>query len=125
MTNEKIIFNESLRLVEEKKIGTTGRILTVRDAEGNTKTLPEPEPIHTYDEWRRMGLQVRRGEHAVAAFPIWMYSNKTVKLPMKNVKTGETEDVEEESGNYYMKTASFFALSQVSEPDPNPSANPA
>ena len=124
MTNAQIIFNESIRLVEEQKIGTTGRTLTVVDENGEKHTLPEPESIHTYDEWKRMGLQVKRGEHAVASFRIWMYSQKTVKLPMKNVKTGETEDVEEQSGDYYMKTAHFFARSQVALPE-ELAANPA
>ena len=117
MTNAQIIFNESIRLSEEGKIGTTGRLLKVVDGEGNEKIIPEPEAIHTYDEWQRMGFQVKRGEHAVAAFKIWVYSRKLEKLPMKNVKTGDTEDVEEESGNYYMKTAYFFSSSQVSVPE--------
>ena len=117
MTNAQIIFNESIRLVEEQKIGTTGRLLTVVDGEGNEKTIPEPEPIHTFDEWKRMGLYVKRGEHAVAAFPIWVVNRKPVKLPMKDVKTGETVEVTEDSTRYVMKTAYFFAASQVSIPE--------
>lgn len=120
MTNAAIIFSESVRLVEEGKLGTTGRMLKVQDAEGNIKTVPEPLPIHTFDEWKRMGLVVRKGEHALAAFPIWMFSES--KRGKKTVKTDPENDGENapDYGRYYMKNAFFFGPEQVEVPKTEP-----
>ena len=52
-----------------------------------------------------MGYQVKRHEKAIAQFPIWKHTSKTVK----NKETGEDENKE----NMFMKTASFFKMSQV------------
>ena len=38
MTNEQIIFNERLDLMEKGTIGTTGKMRVVEDAEGNRTT---------------------------------------------------------------------------------------
>ena len=122
MKNADIIFSESVRLVEEGKLGTTGRLLKVQDAEGSVRTIPEPLPIHTFDEWKRLGLIVKKGEHALAAFPIWMRSAKTVMVKGKSAETGETVETEAETGRYYMKRAFFFGPEQVEELK---TANPA
>jgi len=116
MTNADIILTESIRLSESGKIGTTGRMITIETDSGAVREIPEPEAIHTYDEWKRMGLQVRRGEHAVAAFPIWVLNRKKEKLPAKDVKTGEVVEITEESRRFVKKTAYFFSFSQVDLP---------
>ena len=121
MTNAQIIFNQSVALMEAGKIGTTGRTLTVEDENGNRKQIPEPEPLHTYKEWAKMGLQVRKGEHAVATFSIWMFDDK------KRRKTAAADPADENPNtlpddapslmkNFYMKNAHFFAWSQVVKP---------
>ena len=48
MTNAQIIFNESMRLVQEGKIGTTGRIFIFEDENGKHK-VPEPEALPECD----------------------------------------------------------------------------
>lgn len=48
MTNEQIIFNNSIELMDAGIIKGTGRFIIVEDENGQKKEMPEPEPIHTY-----------------------------------------------------------------------------
>lgn len=103
MTNAQIIFNESLNLMNEGKIGTTGRMLKMETTAGEVITVMEPEPIHTYAAWKQLGYQVQKGQKAIASFTIWKYASHT------NAET------EEEESRMFMKKASFFKRSQVEE----------
>lgn len=60
------------------------------------------EEIHTFQRWKAMGYSVKKGEHAIAKFPIW-------KMGTKKDKDGE----EVETGRMFMKTSAFFKTSQV------------
>ena len=102
MTNAMIIFNNSVELMEQGIIGTTGRTVVVEDQNGNKKEIKEPEAIHTYAKWKELGCQVQQGQKAVASFCIWKH---TVK---------ETNDeTKEDESKMFMKKASFFKFSQV------------
>ena len=105
MTNATIIQNAQLALMEAGKIGTTGRTLKAVDGVGNTITIPEPEPIHTYQRWKELGYQVQKGQKAVARLSIWKYA----------VKKMQSEDgvKEQPETRMFMKTAAFFSFSQV------------
>lgn len=63
------------------------------------------EDIHTFSEWKRRGFSVKKGEHAVAAFPIWKYTSRTVT----DEETGEEETHE----HMFLKKSHFFSASQV------------
>ena len=52
MTNEQIIFQNSLQLMDDGIIGTTGRTITVENEQGEKLEMQEPEPIHTYQAWK-------------------------------------------------------------------------
>ena len=128
MTNAQIIFNESLDLMNEGKIGTTGRQITIKyekDGEQITEVVNEPETIHTYKEWQNLGMQVQKGQKAIAKFTIWMYASKTKKLSKEDAdsinsiminadgsKAQEGDEIQCK-GHYYMKEAAFFSASQV------------
>lgn len=128
MTNAQIIFNESMALMADGIIGTTGRQITVsyeKNGEKVTETVNEPETIHTYKEWQNLGMQVQKGQKAVAKFTIWMYTSKTKKLSKEDAdainsmvvnsdgsKAQEGDEVQTK-GHYYMKEAAFFSASQV------------
>ncbi len=103
MTNEQIIFMESCRLMKEGVIGTTGRKLVTELPDGTKQELMEPEPIHTYNTWKAMGYQVKKGEKNIAAFTIWKARTKKAE--------GGDEDGGEET-HMFMKTAHFFKISQ-------------
>jgi len=125
MNNAQIIFNESVELMKNGLIGTTGRQITIeyeKDGEKVKETIQEPEPIHTYAEWKKAGFQVQKGQKAVASFTIWMYTDKKSKLSKEDadkinqiaegINAQEGDEVHK-NGHYYMKKASFFKASQV------------
>lgn len=129
MTNAQIIFNESIDLMKDGIIGTTGKKITIEyENEGGEKvkeTIDEPEQIHTYAEWKKAGFQVQRGQKAIASFMIWMWTEKKGKMTkeeadslnaiMINADGSKAQEGDEvtKGGHYYMKKASFFKASQV------------
>lgn len=100
MTNTAIILMESVKLMEKGILASTGTMQTI-----DGQQVEMPEAIHTYAGWKKLGYQVKRHEKAIAQFPIWKYTSKTVK----NEETGE----DEENSNMFMKMSSFFKSSQV------------
>ena len=103
LTNAMIIFNAQQDLLTEGKIKPTGRMIRVETPEGE-KLIPEAEAIHTFARWKELGYQVRRGQHAVAAFSIWKYTSKA---------KGQTEEDAIENGFCFLKRSFFFSASQV------------
>lgn len=105
MTNADIIFSAQLDLMEQGKIGTTGRMLkyvVTVNGKQEERTLAEPEPIHTFQRWKELGFKVKKGEHAIAKFGIWKYAGKAPE-----------DDEEEDTRRMFMKTSCFFSLAQV------------
>ncbi len=108
MTNSEIILRESLELMKNGILKPTGRLFVQELPDGSKIELPEPEPIHTYNGWKDMGYQVKKGEHAKATFPIWKYSGK------KSEEAKEDEAKEEETGGKcWMRKAFWFTFDQV------------
>lgn len=102
MTNGEIILRESLELMKQGILKPTGRVFVQEMPDGSKVELPEPEPIHTYNGWKELGYQVKKGEHAKASFYIWKYSGK------KDEETGEVE-----IGHCFHKKAFWFTFEQV------------
>ena len=102
MTNIEIILRESLELMKQVVLKPTGRVFVQELPDGSKVELPEPEQIHTYNGWKDLGYQVKRGEHAKATFPIWKYSGK------KDEETGEQTD-----GHCFLKKSFWFTFDQV------------
>lgn len=110
MTNEQIIFNARVDLLENGIIGTTGRQIQVEDAEGNKQMLDEPEQIHTYAGWKTLCFQVRRGEHAVANFQIWKHTTKKL-----NAEADTAEATADEQEFMFLTKEFFLTASQVEQ----------
>jgi len=106
MTNNQIIFNAAYELMMEGKIGTTGRKITLEDGE----EFFEPEPIHTFQTWKKKGYIVKRGEKAIAAIDIWKYAPRK-----KDNDDGENDGEKKKIRNSEMiiKTSYFFSMAQV------------
>lgn len=104
MTNEQIIFQERLSLMERGMIGSTGRIVTVENADGTVHSFPEPEEIHTYTGWKERGFQVQKGSKACASFRIWKY---------RSGKKKDTRIEEDKQDRMFLIKASFFRKNQV------------
>ena len=112
MTNETIIFLESQKLAKAGIIGYTGRTFKMVQADGTETVYKETEPIHTFKEWKSYGYNVIKGQHAIAKFAIWNFTEKASK---------ETQAARKECGenpegpdpHFYMKESAFFSASQV------------
>ena len=78
MTNEMIILNARFDLMEEGILQGTGNIITVEDGNGKKKQIEEPEQIHTYQGWKSLNRQVKKGEKSIATIQIWKH---TIKKP--------------------------------------------
>lgn len=102
MTNEQIIFNSRLELLEQGLIGTTGNTIVFEDSEGKKVEVLEPEQLHTFKEWERLGYRVIRGQHAVVKLNIWKHVVR---------KADKVDEADRET--MFMKLSSFFSQSQV------------
>ena len=100
MTNELIILNESIRLMKDGILKSSGKKGV--DIDGTEFDIPEE--IHTFQAWKTLGYIVKKGEKAIAKFPIWKYTSK---------KIIDENNEEEEKANMFMKTSAFFKFSQV------------
>lgn len=107
MTNQMIVLAQALALAESGKIGYTDNIMTV-EIDGEEKELREPEQIHTYQRWKAMGYQVRKGEKAVAKFKIWKHV-----AGKKEAGNEEKETAKADRGRMFLKQAAFFSAAQV------------
>ncbi len=79
MTNEQIIFNNRIDLMEKGILKGTGHTITVENEDGEKIQLEEPEQIHTYAGWKALNRQVKRGEKSIATFMIWKHTTKKSK----------------------------------------------
>lgn len=115
MTNAQIIFNESIRLMDEGIIGTTGVKVEVIMDNGEAVFMMEPEAIHTYAAWKSLGYQVKRGETAIAKFMIWKAAkNRQQEEQQELDATSENgTEISTERVKMFMKMAHFFKSTQV------------
>lgn len=102
MTNEMIIFNNRLSLMEDGILQGTGNTITVENEEGEKIELEEPEQIHTYAGWKTLNRQVKKGEKSIATILIWKHTTKKPK-----------EKEEEEQEAMFMTKAFFFRECQT------------
>ena len=111
MTNAQIIFNAEQVLAEQGKIAYTGRTFKAIDGAGNEVELKETEAIHTYQTWKSLGYQVKKGQKAVAKITIWKHTG--AKVDTVKTEDGEVDYIDK--GRMFMKTAAFFSAAQVEE----------
>lgn len=111
MTNAQIIFANRVFLMEQGVIkGIPGTSLVWEDEEGK-REIQMPEEIRTFNEWKRTGYIVQKGQHAVAKFQIWMPRKGKAKVD----PDAEGEDAEMQAKGFYKKVAFFFTADQVKE----------
>ena len=108
MTNAEIVLQNSIFLMEQGLLKPTAQKITITDEEGTRETFL-PEEIHTFAAWKKMGYIVKKGEHAIAKFPIWK--------PVAKKGAKKEEDGDEEKGqktdHMFMKMSFFFTADQV------------
>jgi hypothetical protein len=116
MTNAMIIFNESVRLMEEGKIKGTGKFITVENEDGTKTELELPEELHTFQKWKELGYSVKKGEKAKATFSIWKHTTKMLNTNTGNAETDKmNQQINDQGGEskMFMKLSAFFTFSQV------------
>ncbi len=106
MTNEQIILQQQFRLMRDGIIGSTGKTVYVEGDNGEKEAYPEPEPIHTYAGWKRLGFQVRKGQKAIACFPVWKHTDVPLKT---DDSTGECIEAGE---RMFLTKAFWFSRDQ-------------
>ena len=140
MTNEQIIFNEvcsnydsaqrhdlvSRFYTAEQVQGIAAGLELVPDDNGNT-----PDPIesaesllcaglfHTWAEWHRDGLTVKRGEKAAITCELWKFNDKK-KQPAPDADELTKAAAEQDKGYYYLAKAHLFHRGQVEKQQPKP-----
>lgn len=111
MTNSEIIFRNRVFLMEQEIIkGIEGTSMIWSDEEGE-REIQIPEEIHTFNEWKKMGYMVQKGQHATAKFPIWKKSKGKGKQDEEPDE--KQEDPAKTGGRFFMKMAFFFTMDQV------------
>lgn len=110
MTNAAIIFSNSIQLMKEGVLGGTGEFITIKYDDGHTEEVEVPEPIHTYQVWKTLGYQVRKGEKAIAKFAIWKYTEKKAKEDTREIAVKEGDTI---NSKMFMKLTAFFKMSQL------------
>lgn len=140
MTNEQIIFNEvcsnydsaqrhdlvSRFYTAEQVQGIAAGLELVPDDNGNT-----PDPIesaesllcaglfHTWAEWHRDGLTVKRGEKAAITCELWKFNDKK-KQPAPDADELTKAAAEQDKSYYYLAKAHLFHRGQVEKQQPKP-----
>lgn len=69
-------------------------------------------PFHTFQEWKKRGYSVKKGEHAIFSADLWKYTDKPSKAMIQAAKEAGT-DAPEQSPHYYKKLSYLFSASQV------------
>ena len=76
MTNAAIIQAESFKLMDAGILQGSGHYGIMIGEDGSEQKVELPEAIHTFATWKQMGFKVKKGEHAIASFTIWKYSER-------------------------------------------------
>lgn len=97
-----IILNARFDLMQEGIIQGTGSLITVEDENGEKKQIEEPEEIHTYQGWKSLNRQVKRGEKSIATIQIWKHTSQKTK-----------DEDEEEQKKMFLTKAFFFTEAQT------------
>ena len=94
MTNEQMIVSAAIQSGIISETAATAYIKSGRRL-----------PIHTYSEWKRMGYQVKPGEHAALVLYLWKFRKPSKK------EQEEGEDPTRETA--YRAKSHLFTLEQV------------
>ena len=116
MTNEMIILNESIRLMNEGILKGSGVFGKTIDTNGNEISVELPEDIHTFNGWKARGYKVKKGETSKIKFSIWKHTRKFLKTDTDNAETNKmNQQVNEQGGetHMFMQLAAFFTAEQV------------
>lgn len=96
MTNEEIIIKAAIR----SGLFTEQQVSGILSQSGRL-------PLHTYSEWKRLGYQVKEGEHASLTVSLWRFCKDA---PSKDTEAQELQAIGERA---YTTKSHLFTASQV------------
>ena len=110
MSNALTVLYIRLRLAEEGKLATIPGQFIIVEKNGVAEEVPEPEPILTFQLWKKRGRCVRKGEHALAKADLWIR-----KAGKKRTEEETLEDKEDNEGyrDYVRKTSYLYSYAQT------------
>ena len=114
MTNDTIILNARLDLMEKGVIKGSGKFAEIINGNGELEEIELPEEIHTFKEWNERGYRIRRGSHAVATIYIWKFKDKERKAKEKAASAiDNAASIVRDNTDFVKVKAFFFSQSQV------------
>lgn len=126
MTNTEIITKTIESAFDPAQIAALNTaIFTPAQLAARESIMMQPAEIltdafHTFQEWKRLGYSVRKGEHAALVAYLWKYSNRPTKDQREAAEAAGENPEEAGGGNHFYKCKSFlFSALQVEK-----SANP-
>ena len=109
------------------QIAEIAAALDVRNASGQpidatpaAERMIAAQSVHTYNEWKRQGLQVKAGEKALFSCHLWRWTDKPSKARQQEAAqaAADGQDGPAADEHYYKTTAYLFSALQVSKPQP-------
>lgn len=109
------------------QIAEIAAALDVRDGSGQpidatptAERMIAAQAVHTYNEWKRQGLQVKAGEKALFSCHLWRWTDKPSKARQQEAAqaAADGQDGPAADEHYYKTTAYLFSALQVSKPQP-------
>lgn len=98
MTNSEII----MRTAIAKKVYTEEEAVKLIKTYGRL-------PLYTFQEWKKAGYSIKKGQHAKLSCVIWLPSTKA--YTETDATTGEEKEID--TTHFFHKLAYFFSLEQV------------
>lgn len=98
MTNSEII----MRTAIAKKVYTKEEVAKLIKTYGSL-------PLYTFQEWKKAGYSIKKGQHAKLSCFIWLPSTK--EYAKKDIVTGEEKEIG--TTHFFQKLAYFFSPDQV------------
>lgn len=98
MTNSEII----MRTAIAKKVYTEEEAVKLIKTYGRLS-------LYTFQEWKKAGYSIKKGQHAKLSCVIWLPSTK--KYTKKGAVTGEEKEID--TTRFFQKRAYFFSPDQV------------
>lgn len=102
MTNNNIIYNAAI----------TAKLYTQAELDNLMQTTGDL-PLHTYQEWRHIGLNVKAGEKAAITTMLWRHTSAS-KTHGDDALSQAAED--QGDNHYYLAKAHLFTAAQVEKP---------
>lgn len=70
------------------------------------------ETFHTFQEWKRLGYSVKKGQHAALVCSLWKYTDKPGKAA-REAAAEAGEDAPQSDPHFYMAKSHLFNRLQV------------